>query len=116
MYVIVIIWETKYDDVAIEPKLVMYVEIVYVKKNIVQGCQKILDLKLYVADLANCSKIFLFSFSLQADYFRNYIVTARWKSMSGLELSGFIDVKVPLRERKFGSWKVRFCIRLYNLI
>ncbi|XP_065217640.1 uncharacterized protein LOC135843621 isoform X2 [Planococcus citri] len=25
--------------------------------------------------------------------------------MSGLELSGYIDVKVPLRERKFGTWK-----------
>ncbi|XKL59409.1 hypothetical protein PGB90_000425 [Kerria lacca] len=30
---------------------------------------------------------------------------ARWKSMSGLELSGYINVKIPLKERKFGSWK-----------
>lgn len=28
--------------------------------------------------------------------------------MSGLELSGYINVKVPLRERKFGTWKVRY--------
>lgn len=38
---------------------------------------------------------------------------ARWKTMSGIELSGYIEIKLPLKERRFGCWKAwkkQWCI------
>lgn len=62
--------------------------------------------RIYVPIVANIS---LMVTTIQVIYKNHcdHIFTARWKSMSGLELSGFVNVKVPLRERKFTSWKVK---------